>query len=81
MSIDTIVPKHPWSPPSFFPDELPSPLDDETIIKEEEEPTLSEDEIWNLRPHNFAQYREHSRHVARLQGFRPAYSHMASATS
>ena len=72
MSIDTFVPKHQWSPPSFAPDEPPAPLEDEVIV-EEEELTVSEEEIRKLSPHNFAQYCEHSRSVARLQGFRPAY--------
>jgi hypothetical protein len=72
MNTNTYVPRHQWSPPSLVPDEPPAPPDDEMMV-EDEELAETEEEIRQLPPHTFAQYCEHSRHVARLRGFRPSY--------
>lgn len=72
MNIDTYIPKQQESPPSLAPDEVPEPLEDEMMV-EVEELIETVEHLDKLRPHTFMQYCEHSRHVARLQGFRPAY--------
>ncbi len=72
MNTDTFVPKHQWSPPAFAPDDLPAPWEDTTTV-EDEEFTVTDEEVLALRPHSFPEYCEHSRYVARIRGFSPAY--------
>jgi hypothetical protein len=72
MTIETSTPQREMPPPALTPCEPPLIEDDERSNDEEVRADL-EKELKEHHPHNFDEYCDYSRRLAKFRGIRPAY--------